>query len=116
MSPFKLPISVVFALVLSNPALGTLQFSPEFSSLIESCKSDSLAEMQWCSGYLNGAVDAVEALKAKGVKSSVCIPADVTNSSMQNAVLIHAKKNPSSLKKRVGDMVLEAFEKAFPCK
>jgi hypothetical protein len=74
-----------------------------------------------CIAYLAGIEDAAKTLKGwgytnHGAPTGSCIPNGVTAGQLRQAWLNHTSQRPEGLRLDAASLVLNAFEKAWPCK
>jgi hypothetical protein len=102
----------------SRPALADFQSG---NSLLSRCRSDaSLADRQYCLGYVTGAADfAIQDERNNKAMDKVCwinIPDGVTSGQLLEILVKYLREHPERLHYQGGYLIIEAFHQAFPCK
>ena len=111
---------ILLALLLVSPlALG----GKDGNELLEMCKAlideTDVVKGQTCGGYLQGIVEAHEALRGHGLcyrQDHFCLSEEVSSQQLARLAVKYLEANPEKLNIPVADEVINAFMEAFPCK
>lgn len=115
-------ITVIFALLLSMLTFGSSSAVANFTTgndLLRNCTAKSneatyYQAMAYCSAYITGAVDALEAERYMAVKQG-CIPSEVTVGQLRDIVIAYLQANPSNRHLSGYVLVNLALLGAFDC-
>ena len=84
------------------------------TSLLDACRSNDLHSEGFCLGFILGAVDGHVWGRAER-ESVYCVPPDVTAAQAREMVVKALRDHPEKLHVPAAILVIDAFERAFPC-
>jgi Rap1a immunity proteins len=86
------------------------------NDLFRFCSDGAATSQSLCNGYVAGVVDAVGVFEAIGVTKITCVVSNASNEQVEQIVVQYLTAHPEIRHLGAAGVVVQALQKAFPCK
>lgn len=107
--------TLLLPVLLANAYADTSLGVAKGADIINRCQESSPESGSFCFAYIAGVFDSVRAYEAWLNMREFCVPPDVAQSDIRDAVVAYIEKNPNDRLGQGASVVVRALKQRYPC-